>query len=189
MYVPVVPAELIYDLDETGLSDWEDSRPTPALVPMRLDDSMVRSPVNRDRAFTACHEGNIARISERCSDPVDYEQSQSPGCQEKPAILFCHHCPCHCSEAILEELANYGILLITDSRQTSQIFKVPDVLLFGCFKSAKKYRPRDDNEDPQVDDAICVFDAYEIATMSSTVRDSWEKGGFGFVKRDATYSL
>jgi hypothetical protein len=63
------------------------------------------------------------------------------------------------------------------------------VLLFICLTSAKKYRPRDDNEDPQVDDAMCVFHAYEIAIMSSTVRGSWEKAGLGFVKRDGPYYL
>jgi hypothetical protein len=46
-YVQLIPAELIYNLDETSLSDWKDSRPKPILVPMDLRDSMVHDSVNR----------------------------------------------------------------------------------------------------------------------------------------------
>jgi hypothetical protein len=94
------------------------------------------------------------------------------GCQEKPTIIFCENCSCHCSEDILEELANHGILLITYPLHSSQIFQVLNVLLFGRLKSATKYLPRDDNQDPQVDHAMRIFRVYEITTMSSTVRDS-----------------
>jgi hypothetical protein len=31
--VPFVPAELMHNLDKVGLSDWEDSKPKPVLVP------------------------------------------------------------------------------------------------------------------------------------------------------------
>jgi hypothetical protein len=37
-WVPLVPAELIFNLDETGLSDWEDSSSKPVLVPTNLGD-------------------------------------------------------------------------------------------------------------------------------------------------------
>jgi hypothetical protein len=63
------------------------------------------------------------------------------------------------------------------------------MLLFGCLKSAKKYLPRDDSQDPQVDHAMGIFRVHEIATTSSTVRGSWEKASFGFVKKDGTYYL
>jgi hypothetical protein len=32
-WVPLVPAELIFTLDETGLPDWEERKPKPVLIP------------------------------------------------------------------------------------------------------------------------------------------------------------
>jgi hypothetical protein len=32
-YIPLVPTELIFNLDETGLSDWEERKSTPVIVP------------------------------------------------------------------------------------------------------------------------------------------------------------
>jgi hypothetical protein len=45
--VPLVPAELIFNMDEISLSDWEDSTSKPVLVPTDLGDSMIHYPVNR----------------------------------------------------------------------------------------------------------------------------------------------
>jgi hypothetical protein len=38
---------MIYNLDEAGLSDWEDSKPKPFLIPMIRGDTMIHYPVNR----------------------------------------------------------------------------------------------------------------------------------------------
>jgi hypothetical protein len=94
------------------------------------------------------------------------------GCQRKPAIIFWDNCSRHFSEDIFQELANDRILLIIYPRNTSHIFQVLDVLLFGRLKSAKKHLPRDDELDPHLDHAMRVFRAYEIATMNTTVRSS-----------------
>jgi hypothetical protein len=32
-YVSFVPAQLIFDLDETGLSDWEECKAKPVIIP------------------------------------------------------------------------------------------------------------------------------------------------------------
>jgi hypothetical protein len=59
-----------------------------------------------------------------------------PGCQAKRAITFCDNCSCQCSDDILQELANYEILLITYPPHSSRIFHVLDVMLFDRLKSA-----------------------------------------------------
>jgi hypothetical protein len=46
-WIPLVPAELLFNLDETGLFELEDSRPKPIPVPTDLGDSMIHYPVNR----------------------------------------------------------------------------------------------------------------------------------------------
>jgi hypothetical protein len=46
-WVPLVPAELIFNLDETGLSDWEERKPKPALIPTDLEDSHFHYPADR----------------------------------------------------------------------------------------------------------------------------------------------
>jgi hypothetical protein len=45
--VSLIPAELIYNFDETDLSDWEDSKPKPTLIPTTPRDAMTHYPVNR----------------------------------------------------------------------------------------------------------------------------------------------
>jgi hypothetical protein len=59
---------------------------------------------------------------------------------------------------------------------------VLEVVLYGDLKSVKKYLPRSQEMNPQADHTIRVFRAYEIATT----RGSWEKSGFGFVRRNDT---
>jgi hypothetical protein len=46
-YVPKIPAELIFNLDETGLSDWEERKEKVVLVPSAHIDSTLHYPVNR----------------------------------------------------------------------------------------------------------------------------------------------
>jgi hypothetical protein len=55
--------------------------------------------------------------------------------------------------------------------------------------SAKKYLPRHQELDPQVDHIIRVFRACEIAATYMTIKVSWEKAGFVFVRRNDTYYL
>jgi hypothetical protein len=62
-------------------------------------------------------------------------------------------------------------------------------MLFGRLKSAKKYLPRNQELDAQIDQTIGVFRPYEIATTSPTIRGSWGKAGFGLVRRNDTCYL
>jgi hypothetical protein len=101
--------------------------------------------------------------------------------------VFCDNCSCYCSDDRLQELANHGNLLITYSPHTSHIFQVLDVMLFRRRKSAKKYLPCNQELDPHVDQTIRVFRACEIAITSTTSRGSWNKAGFGFVRRNDIY--
>jgi hypothetical protein len=94
------------------------------------------------------------------------------GCQGKPAIIFCDNCLCQCSDDILQELANHGIVLITYTSHTSHLFQVLDVLSFGCLKSAPEYLAHDDSLDPHMDHVFGLFRAYEVATISTTARSS-----------------
>jgi hypothetical protein len=112
-----------------------------------------------------------------------------PGCQGKRVIIVCENCSCHCSDDILQELANHELILIAYPPHALHLFQVLDVLLFGHLKSAKKYLAGDDNLDSHVDHTFRVFRAYAIATASTTVRSSWEKAGLGSVRRDGTYYL
>jgi hypothetical protein len=40
-YVPIVPAELIFNLDETGLSDWEQRKMKPVIIPSHASSSTL----------------------------------------------------------------------------------------------------------------------------------------------------
>jgi hypothetical protein len=91
--------------------------------------------------------------------PIVEANRDLPACQTKPVIIFCDNCSFYCFDDILQELANHGILLITYLPHTSYIFQVLDVMLFGRLKTAKKYIPRNQELDPQVDHTICIFRA------------------------------
>jgi hypothetical protein len=58
------------------------------------------------------------------------------GSKNKPAILFCDNCACHCSDEVKRELSERGILLITYPPYRSHIFQFLDTLLFGRLKAA-----------------------------------------------------
>jgi hypothetical protein len=46
-WVPLVPAKLIFNLDETGLSDWEERKAKPVMIPTTIEDSHLHYPVDR----------------------------------------------------------------------------------------------------------------------------------------------
>jgi hypothetical protein len=231
----LILTELIYNFDETGLSDWEDSKPKPGIVPMTLGGAMIHYPVNRQvrhqillRCIAASEDAycpllvsakqSVLRLFEigvrngiglrvkiaespyvtkelilQCLRDVMIPSIEStrelPGCQGKPVIIFCDHHSCHCFDDILQELVNHRIVLITYPPHALHFFQVLDVPLFGRLESATKSLPRDDNLDPHLDYAFRAFRADEIATTSTTVRRSWEKAGFGSVRRDVVCYL
>jgi hypothetical protein len=45
--VPIIPTELLYNLDETGFSEWENRRGEPVLVPTQEQESTLHYPVDR----------------------------------------------------------------------------------------------------------------------------------------------
>jgi hypothetical protein len=100
--------------------------------------------------------------------------------------LLCDNCSCHYSDAILKELAERGILVVTSPLHTSQIFQAFDGILFGRLRAAKKFLSPDFGAPVQLDHMTRVFRAYEIATTSTIIRASWEKTGFGYIQRGRT---
>jgi hypothetical protein len=57
------------------------------------------------------------------------------------------------------------------------------------LKVFKKYLPKDDNEDREIDHILRIFRAYEEVTTSMMIRASWEKAGFSYHQRDGTFYL
>jgi hypothetical protein len=82
-----------------------------------------------------------------------------PECKNKPATLFCDNCTCRCFEAILKELAEKGVLVLTYPPHASHIFQVLDLVLFGNLKRCQKYQTRDDNGDREVEHILRTFKA------------------------------
>jgi hypothetical protein len=233
--VPLVPTELVFNLDETGLSDWEERKRQPVLTPAEIDGDVIHYPIDRrirHQTLVCCISGagdvycpllissdaNARSVFEKgVRDGIDLRveiagsayimtdfflqylrdmpipavesNRRLPGCRNKPSILFCDNCRCHCSDEILKELANHGVLLITYPPHTSPSFQVPDVLLFGWLKAAKKHLTPSETLSSQLDDVMRVFRTDEIATTSTTIRSSWEKTGFEFHQRDRALYL
>jgi hypothetical protein len=47
-YIPLVSTELMFDIDKSGFSDWEERKPKGVLIPTRLRESTLHCPVNRN---------------------------------------------------------------------------------------------------------------------------------------------
>jgi hypothetical protein len=45
-WVAVVPAELMFSIDECGLSDWEERKPKSVLIPCRVNNVTLHYPVD-----------------------------------------------------------------------------------------------------------------------------------------------
>jgi hypothetical protein len=234
-YVPKIPAELIFKIDETGLSDSEERKEKMVLVPSSHIDSTLHYPVNRSvRQHTlmcclsaagdaycplliapnrgaqnifetdiyrdidimmeirelAYATAEIFRISiETVFFPAIATNMKLPGCRNKPAMLFCDNCACHCSEDILIEFPRHGVLILSYPPHPSNLFQVLDLLLFARLKSAKKYLPRNDQASALIDHIIWIFKAYETVTTSTKVRNCWEKAGFEYAKMGEAFHL
>jgi hypothetical protein len=63
--------------------------------------------------------------------PTVKHTHELPGCENKLAILFFDNCLCCCSDDILKEMAEHGILVIRYLPHTSEIFQVLDDLISG----------------------------------------------------------
>ena len=81
------------------------------------------------------------------------------------------------------------ILVISNPSHTSHIFQVLDLLLFGVLKAHKKYIRKTDGISSQIDHLYRIFQVYELNTCSTTVRASFKKIGFDYIKKDGKYFL
>jgi hypothetical protein len=173
----LVPAELIFNLDEAGLSDWEERKMKPVIIPPHAPSSTLHYPLDRtirrhillccvsesgdaySPLFIALHPKTRSIFEKSIRENIDLKleirqvpdvdaglfnqyrkeifipavaaNREPPGCDNKPAVLFCDNCTSHCSEEILRELARNGILVLTYPPHTSHLFQILDVLLFG----------------------------------------------------------
>jgi hypothetical protein len=163
-YVPKIPAELIFNIDEAGWTDWEERKKDGSRSSAHID-STLRYPVNRSvrrhtlmRCISAA--GNaycplliaqnwgapkifetgihrdidimmeirepadatakvFRRYIETVFFPVIDANRMLPGCRNRPVILFCDNCTCHCSGDILIEFARHGVLVLSYPPHTS----------------------------------------------------------------------
>jgi hypothetical protein len=76
---------------------------------------------------------------------------------------------------LLKEFVERGVAAITYPPQTSHLFQIFDLLLFGRLKAAQTYIPRADADPTDTDHLLRIFKAYELVTTSTTVSASWKK--------------
>jgi hypothetical protein len=229
------PAELIFNVDESGLSDWEERKQKEVIVIKDVEADDLHYGVDRsirhqtlvclisasgdaycpliianDRRVLGIFETGVRaeidlKIAIQPSPYINtdlFEQYISdvfipsletnrkmPGCEGKPAILFLDNVRAHCSDRLMERLARFQVLVVSYPPHTSQLFQVLDRLLFGRLKGAKKHLVRDLEKSAQLDHALRVFKAYELATTSTTIRASFRQTGFDYEQRDGVWYL
>jgi hypothetical protein len=204
-YIPLVPSELMVNLHESRLSDWEERKSKTVLVKAEAGDQPLHYPVDRGirhHTLLSCisasanaycplllsptpavlgkYEKGVRENTDLQIEIVDspcvtrdifieYVRSilisavesnrLSPGCQNKPAILFCDNGASHCHDEVKRELAEHGILLTVCPPHTSYIFQVLDTLLFERLKAEKKRPLRDPNLGRDLDHVMRIFRA------------------------------
>ena len=45
--IQIPPAELVYNIDEPGLSDWEERKPKTVIIPSEINNDDFHYPINR----------------------------------------------------------------------------------------------------------------------------------------------
>ena len=45
--ITITPAELVYNIDKTGLSNWEERKPKKVVIPKELENEKINYPINR----------------------------------------------------------------------------------------------------------------------------------------------
>lgn len=235
LLIDVAPAELVYNIDETGLSDWEERKPKTVVIPKGVPKEQLHYPVNRGNRHvtllvTISAGGDAYFPMAITSDPnlvgifdlgirkdvdltlkisnssyvnkeifndhiINYfipqviKDRECCGFVTSPAILFFDNCSSHLDENLLKILAKNLIIVISYPSHTSNVFQVLDILLFGVLKNHKKYLPKNDNISPKIDHLYRIFHSYELSTCSTTVRSSFVKAGFNYIKKGGSYFL
>jgi hypothetical protein len=220
-YGPLVPTELLFNIDESGFSDWEERKPQCALIPTEARETTLHYSASRKirhQTLVCCvtaagdaycpllvssdpapravfghqmREGIDLQIEINPSPYVNGEifekyvdtvlipavdaNRQLPGCDKKPAILFCDNCSAHMSNSMLEKLARHGVLVLTYPPHPSHIFQVLDILLVGLVKPFNKYQILDDALSIHVDHILRLFQADETAMANITIRAAWRQ--------------
>jgi transposase len=227
---------LVYNIDETGCSDWEERKSYEGIVPVELATTPIHSGVTRrvkHQTLLVCinaagemlcplivstdpatngvfrdgiEEGVDLKVQIARSAYVDAnifcnylrdvmipkieELRETNGITNEPAVLLIDNCSAHTSTEVIELLSHHRVKVITFPPHTTGIFQMLDLVFFGVFKRFKKHLARDSSIPMMADHAMRMFRACESAGASSTVRGSFIRAGFIYVRRaDGTYSL
>jgi hypothetical protein len=143
-YVSLVPTELIFNIAESGFSDWEERKPKIILIPVEARTRTLHYPVrHKIRDQTRHRFQHYVRdgidlpieivpppsvtsvIFERYIDrrliPAVGANRELPWCAKKPAIQFCDNCSSHMSDSIVQKLACHGVPVLIYPPHTSHI--------------------------------------------------------------------
>jgi hypothetical protein len=112
--------------------------------------------------------------------PALQANKQLPGCLDMLVILF----DGNCSDQLLKEFAERGVVIITYPPHTSNRFQVLDILLFGQLKSTTKSISRKDSDPAGIDHPVRISKAHRLVSTSTIARASWTKAGSDDGKRD-----
>jgi hypothetical protein len=184
--VPLVPTELLFNIDESDFSDWEERKRKCVLIPAEAREAILHYPASRKirhQTLVCCvtaagdpyclllvssdlatrevfehqiRDGIALQIETSRSPYVNTEifeeyvdtvlipaveaNRQLPGCDKRPATLFCNNCSAYMSNSMPKKLARHGVLVLTYPPHTSHIFQVLDVLLFGLVNRSKNIK-------------------------------------------------
>ena len=83
----------------------------------------------------------------------------------------------------MQILTEHFIMVTSYQSNTSHIFQVLNILVFGILKIHKKQIQKSAKISPAIDHLYRIFHAYEINTCSTTIRCAFEKAMFDYYKK------
>jgi hypothetical protein len=234
-HVNNTPADFVFNLDEVGVSDFEDASSKKVVVPRFLEGETLHLPVDRSLRHLSleacvCAGGDrlmpfVVATEQRTSEifrtgiregtdlqlfiarspyfteslfynyindvfiPFVLKRRDSHNCPNQHAILFMDNLFAHCSDRTLQLLSQHNIRVISFPPHSTHIFQMLDLVVFGVMKHYKSTLKKANNIHPVADHLHRAFRAFELATVSSTIRASFEAAGFNYIIGENGYVL
>jgi hypothetical protein len=111
------------------------------------------------------------------------------GFAEETGVLLMDNCPSHMSDDVISLLTEARVPVTTLAPNTTQIFQVLDVALFGVLKPRPRYQLPFEDEKEIVEFIMKVYHDFKQTMVESNIREAFWAIGFEFDTEAEQYRL
>ena len=223
VYITGKASELVFNLDEVGISPWEDKKVRKVIVGKKSGNEVIFHKVNRNikhitmvNCISAAGDTLTPLIISQASDFTEiwakgYRQDEdvmlrtrnpayidtelfneyldivfipyinslrkNPLYTDEPAVLLMDNCSSHCSDEILQKLAENNVYVITFPPHTTNILQMLDLVNYGVFKKKNDGAQKKFDKNDTINEIIKIINSYEATFIGSNIRGAFNRGG------------